>query len=62
MDQTVDIKFIPTLTYGHFYNKTESNLLSLPVKYGGIGIVIFCDIAENKYNNSRTVTGSLIKL
>ena len=25
-------------------------------------VVIFCDIAENAYNNSRAVTASLIKL
>ena len=40
----------------------EKKLPSLPVMYGGINIVIFCDIAENKYNNSRAVTASLIKL
>ena len=27
-----------------------------------MGIVVFCDIAENEYNNSRAVTVSLIKL
>ena len=27
-----------------------------------MGIVIFCDITENKYNNSRTVTAQLINL
>ena len=40
----------------------ERKLLSLPVKYGGMGIVIFCNIAENEYKNSRAVTASLIKL
>ena len=30
--------------------------------YGGMGIVIFCDIAENEYSNSRAATASLIKL
>ena len=27
-----------------------------------MGIVIFCNIAENEYKNSRAVTASLIKL
>ena len=27
-----------------------------------MGIVIFCNIDENEYNNSRVVTASLIKL
>ena len=40
----------------------ERKLLSLPVKYGWMGIVIFWDIAEDEYNNSRAVTASLIKL
>ena len=62
VDQAVDTKFIPTLTNGHFFNETEKKLLSLPVKYGGIDIFIFCDIAENEYNNSRAVTASSIKL
>ena len=62
MDQAVDTKFIPTLRGGHFCNEMERKLLSIPVKYGGMGIAIFCDIAENEYNNSRAVTTSLIKL
>ena len=66
LNQAVDTIFtqthIPTLTDGHFCNEMERKLLSLPVKYGGMGIVIFCDIAEDEYNNSRAVTASLIKL
>lgn len=57
----VDTKFITTLTDGHFCNKMEKKVLSLPVKHGGMGI-IFCDIAENEYSNSRAVTALLIKL
>ena len=62
LDQAVDTNFIPTLTDGYFCNEMERKLLSLPVKCGGMGIVIFCDIAEDEYNNSRAVTASLIKL
>ena len=29
---------------------------------GGIGFVIFCDMPENEYNNTRAITASLIKL
>ena len=39
----------------------DRKLLSLPVTYGGMDVIIFCDIAENQYN-SRAVTASLIKL
>ena len=45
--QAVDTKFISILINGHFCNEMERKLLSLPVKYGGIGIIIFCDITEN---------------
>ena len=62
LDQAVDTKFILTLTDGHFCEEMERKLLSLPVKYGGMGIVIFCDIAENEYDNSIALTASLIKL
>ena len=62
VDQAVDKKFIPTLTDGYFSNKMDRKLQWLPVKHGGLGIVIFCDIAENEYKNSRAVTASLIKL
>ena len=62
LNQAVDTKFIPSLTDGHFFNEMKRKLLSLPVKYGEMGITIFCDIAENKYRNSRAVTASSIKL
>ena len=45
LDQTVYIKFIPTLTDGHFCDEMERKLLSLPEKYGGMVIVVLCDIA-----------------
>ena len=39
----------------------ERKLLALAVKYVGMGVAIFCDIAENEYNNSRALTIILIK-
>ena len=60
--QAVDTKFVPNVPDGHFCNEMERKLISIPVKYDEIGISIFCDIAENEYNNSRAVTASLIKL
>ena len=38
----------------------KRKLLSLPLKYSGRDIFIFCDTAENEYNNSRAVTASLV--
>ena len=34
----------------------------LPVKFGGMEIAIFADIAETEYQNSRNITESLTKL
>ena len=31
----------------------EMKLLSRPVKYGEMGIVTFCDIAENEYKTQE---------
>ena len=50
---------MPALIDGHILNNVERTLLSLP---GGMGIVIFADIAKTKYLNSRNITESLTKL
>ena len=62
INQPVDAKFILALTDGDFCIEIEKKLLSLPAKNGGMGIVIFWNIAENEYINSRAVTASLIKV
>lgn len=45
-----------------FVMKWKGNLLSLLVKYGGMGFVIFCDSAKIECNKSRAVIASLAKL
>ena len=62
LDQYVEKVFIPALIDGHIPNNVERKLLSLPVKLGGMGIVIFADIAKTEYQNSRNITESLTKL
>ena len=59
---SVDTEFIPNVINGNFCNEMERKLLSLPVKYGRISIIIFCDITENEYNTPRAVIVSLIKI
>ena len=54
--------FMPALIDGHIPNNIERKLLSLPVKRGGMRIVIFADIARTEYQNSRNITDSLAKL
>ena len=61
LNQYVEKVFIPALIDGHIPNNVEKKLLSLPVKLGGMRIVIFADIAKMEYQNSRNITESLIK-
>ena len=44
-DHYVEKVFIPALTDGHIPNSIKRKLLSLPVKLGGMRIVIFADVA-----------------
>ena len=53
LDQYVENVFVPALIDG---------LLLLPVKSGGMGIVLFADIAQTECKNSRNITESLTKL
>ena len=62
LDDFIDKHFIPKLVTGHILNETERSLLSLPVKFGGLGLVIFSKIADMEFNNSRKLTEPLSKL
>ena len=62
LDQYVEKLFIPAPVDGHILKNVERKLLSLPVKLGGMEIVIFADIAKTEYENSRNITESLTKL
>ena len=42
-------------------NQTERRLISLPVKYGGLGISIFSEVSDQEYSNSLVVTENLCK-
>ena len=54
-------KIPPDVYCWSFLQKMKRKLLSLLVKYVGMDIVIFCDIAKNKHKNSRAVTASIAK-
>ena len=62
LNQYVEHVFTPALIYGHIPSNVESKLLSLHMKLGGMGIVIFADITKTEYQNSRNITESLTKL
>ena len=62
LDQYVEKVFIPALIDVDRPRNIERKLLLLPVKLGGMGIVIFADIAKMEYQDLRNITESLTKL
>ena len=59
IDEIVSTEFIPALTGGIFVNEFERKLLSVPAKYGGLGIPIFKEICDLEYENSIMITRNL---
>ena len=53
--------FIPTITEGHQCTPVERQLLSLPVRLGGLGIPIFSEMCDREFNNSKRMTETLTK-
>ena len=62
LDQYVKKGSIPALIDGHISSNVKRKRLSLPVKLGCMGVVIFADVAKTEYQNSRNITESLTKL
>ena len=58
-DNIITNKFIPEITGGKQISAIERRLISLPPKYGGLGIPIFSEIAEHEYQNSLYITEKL---
>ena len=53
LDDVINNKFIPALTEGHKCTTDERMLLSLPIRYGGMGIPILVDSSTREYENSK---------
>ena len=62
LDHYVEKVFTPAPIDGNAPSNIKRKLLSLLVKLGVMGIVIFADIAKTEYQNSRTITKPLTKL
>ena len=43
------------------HSSIERRPLSLPIKFGGMGLIIFSNIADMEYISSRKLTDSLTK-
>ena len=59
IDNIITTKLIPAITGGKQVSVMERRLISLPQKYGGLGIPIFSEIAEHEYQNSLYITEKL---
>ena len=62
LEETIRHQFIPAITGGKQCSNDERVLLSLPARYGGLGIPIFYSIAAFEYENSRKITSTLRNL
>ena len=52
-------KFIRAITCGIYVNTDERYLLSLPAKYGGLGLPIFSELAGIEFQNSQIMPENL---
>ena len=59
LDDLIDNSFIPAITEVHQCTMDERKLLSLPIKLGGLSILILTDICSYEFGNSRRATNEL---
>ena len=57
LDESIN-RFISTLLNGYNFNDNERQIFSLPVKLGGLGIIIPSKISDIEYQNSVNLTKS----
>ena len=53
LEEVIRFKFIPSVTGGHICSNDERVLLSLPARFGGLGIPLFHENAGIQFENSR---------
>ena len=59
IDNLISTKFIPVNTGSIYVSPGERYLLSLPSKYGGLGIPMFSEIVGIEFQNSQIVSEDL---
>ena len=59
IDELILTKFIPEITGGIYVNPDERYLLSLPVKYSGLGLPILSELAGIEFQNSQIMSEDL---
>jgi len=61
IDDILTTQFIPALSDGHCVSINERLLLSLPARYGGLGIPILSEISDLEFTYSQDITSALSK-
>ena len=59
LDTVMNERFIPAITNGVNCSETERYLLSLPPKFGGLGLTIFSETSTDEHDNSLKITEAL---
>ena len=59
VEEIIKHRLIPAITGGHLVNENERMLMSLPPKFGGLGIRIITEIAQQEYRNSKKMTNKV---
>lgn len=56
LDECIEKHLLPAITEGHVLSESDRKLLSLPVRFGGLGIPIYQELCSKEYANSRKAT------
>ena len=59
VEEIIKHRHIPAITGGHLVNENEGMLMSLPPKFGGLGIRIITGMGQQEYRNSKQMTNKL---
>ena len=62
LEQTIRVYLLPTLTGKCAFSDVERQLISLPSRLGGLGIINPCDASAFQFAASQRVTGPLVSL
>ena len=59
LDYVINTKFLPAITEGPEFSEEERQLISLPVRLGGLGIPVFSKICAAEHENSKCIKAQL---
>ena len=59
VEDSIRNRLLPSLTEGYICNDHERDLIALPVRLGGLGIINPVTIADSEYDNSTRLTAEL---